>query len=104
MEFKVDILLSAKIQITETLEYYSGINKSLPQKFLEKLDLSYEHFGLNPYFQKRYKEVRSIPIPGFPYILLFLVDENNKQVKVISCFQTFQDPKNIRNNQSAQKN
>ncbi|HET8885831.1 MAG TPA: hypothetical protein VFM70_05705 [Salinimicrobium sp.] len=93
MEYEVEILLSSKIQIAKALDYYSKINELLPEKILEQLDLACDYLGKNPYFQKRYKNVRNIPIEIFPYILLFSVDEDRKLVKVISCFQTFQDPK-----------
>lgn len=93
MGYKLKVLLSAEIDIAKALEYYSEINDVLPGKFLDQVESTYKYLRFNPYFQKRHKNFRGIPVTNFPYLILFTIDENKKLVKIISCFQTSQDPK-----------
>jgi len=93
MGYEIDILPSAKIEIAQALDYYSVINDILPQKFMDELYSRYEILKIIPHYQKRYKNVRGLPLKKFPYILLFTVDETMKTVKVLSCFHTSQNQK-----------
>lgn len=93
MDYKVHISPFTKIGIAEAIEYYSEINDKLPQKLMEELYSNYESLKFNPHYQKRYKEVRGLPLKNFPYLFLFTVDEDRKKVEVLSFFHTSQNPK-----------
>ena len=93
MDYKVHISPSAKIEIADAIEYYSEINDKLPQKLMEELYSNYDHLRINPHYQKRYKNIRGLPLKNFPYLLLFTVDEDQKKVEVLSFFHTSQNPK-----------
>ena len=95
MDYKVHVLLSAEVEISEIILYYSEINEMLPTRFLENLESTYEYLRHNPYFQKRYYDLRGIPVTNFPFILFFVVEEDRKIVKIFSCFHTSKDPKRI---------
>ena len=92
MAYKVDVLISAEREIGEILEYYSKINVLLPGKFLDNLKSTYRYLEQNPFFQKRYKNIRGVPITNFPFMIFFVVEENLKIVRILSCFHTSQDP------------
>lgn len=93
MGYKLNVLLREELEVAEAIEYYSEINDELAAKFLDNLESAYSHLKSNPYFQKRYRNIRGLPIKNFPYLLLFTIDKNKKEVEVLSCFQTAQNPK-----------
>jgi hypothetical protein len=92
MDYDIDISPLAKIQIADAFYYYLEINPELAQQFMKELYAGYGYLKINPHYQKRYKNVRGLPLKKFPYLLLFTIDENKKTVQVISCFHTSQNP------------
>ncbi|MGB6082845.1 hypothetical protein [Moheibacter sp.] len=53
------------------------------EKVLNTLEFS-------PHFQIRYREIRAIPFPAFPYLVFYSVE--NKIVSIHSVFHTSQNP------------
>lgn len=93
MIYKIIVSPKAQIEIEEISEYYFHISFSILTKFYTELENAYKYLEKNPHFQTRYKNYRAIPIKKFPYLLFFLIDETNKTIKVLSCFNTSRSPK-----------
>ena len=93
MAFELKILPSAEFDIDEATKFYSEISFSVLEHFNDRLDKAFLRLEINPFFQKRYRNVRGLPLIKFPYIVFFEVLEETKTVYIISVFCTEQDPK-----------
>lgn len=92
MDYKIQILKRAQIEIETAFDYFAEISHTALKNFNDELEISYERLKVNPKFQVRYKFFRVLPFPTFPYIIVFTVDEDNRLVKIYSVFNTYQDP------------
>jgi hypothetical protein len=93
MTFNVIVENEAQIDIENAIEYYSSLPidfESVIFKFYSDLEYAYKSLEINPYFQKRYKEFRCLPLRKFPYLLFLKIEEETKTVKVFSVFNTNQ--------------
>ena len=93
MEFKIIISPRAQFEIETITDYYSEISRNVLIHFNERLTETYNYLKINPYFEKRYKNFRAVPIKKFPYLLFFTIDEDKKIIKILSCFHTSTSPK-----------
>jgi len=93
MEYKIEVLLSAQIEIEKVLDYYEKISIQLSVRFEEEVASTYAKLSVNPFFRKRHEDFRAIPMLKFPFLLFYTIEENKKVVKIISCFHTSQNPK-----------
>ena len=93
MEFKIIISPRAQLEIEVITDYYFEISPNVLLKFHEMLEGTYECLKINPFFKKRYKNFRAIPIFKFPYLLFYTIDEDTRTIKIISCFHTSRSTK-----------
>jgi toxin ParE2 len=92
MDFSFRFLPNAEENIEDATDYYAGISLKVLRNFNKQLDLSINRILINPYFQKRYKDVRAFPLKKFPYIIFYEVDEEEKMIYILSVFCTHQNP------------
>jgi toxin ParE2 len=81
------------LEIEVAIDYYNSLpidSETLIRKFYFDLEFAYKSLEINPYFRKRYKEFRCLPLRKFPYLLFIEIDSDAKIVKVISVFNTHQ--------------
>ncbi|WP_445719869.1 type II toxin-antitoxin system RelE/ParE family toxin [Flavobacterium sp.] len=88
MEYKVIVSPLANNDIEKITDFYEAITIEIVVRFLEELEEAYKVLSINPHFQIKYKSYRSIPLKVFPFILIFEIDEYNKEIKILSCFHT----------------
>ena len=93
MEYTVLISPYALIEIEEITDFYESINSLVVLNFIESLEETYKTIRFNPHFQIKYKTYRSIPLKKFPFLLIFDLDENNKEIIILSCFHTSRSTK-----------
>lgn len=66
MGYKLTIKPLAKIDISETLEWYAEQGEWLPDAFLKELFKEMEWLQINPkHYQKRYRKVRILFLKKF---------------------------------------
>ena len=92
MEYNVIISPYALNEIEEITDFYNSINLLVLIKFIDILDESIQSLSCNPHFYVKYKTYRSLPLKRFPFILIYDIDENCKEVKILSCFHTSRNP------------
>ena len=92
MDFSFKFLPNAEENIEDATDYYAGISMKVLRNFNRQLDLSINRILINPYFHKRYKDVRAFPLKKFPYIIFYEVDEEEKMIYILSVFCTHQNP------------
>lgn len=84
MSFKVKTLPEVYEDIGYALVYYSKINDSLPLQFLNRLDEIHNILSRNPFFEIKYKNVRTLSLKQFPYLTHFIVNEDSKEVIILA--------------------
>lgn len=95
MDFNFKFLPIAEENIEEATDYYAKISLKVLKNFNKQLDLSISRIIGNPYFQKRFKSVRSLPVKKFPYIIFYEINEDEKMIYILSVFCTIRIRKNI---------
>lgn len=94
MSYRVIVTDEAFFEIQEAYVYYKNVaGIKVAKSFSSKLKSSFKSLKKNPFYEFRIKGCRSLPVSKFPFILLFQVDENLKSIKILSVFNTSQDPK-----------
>ncbi len=93
MDFKIIVSKKAQDEIENASDYYAEININLAFKFFSELTETYNKLELNPNYQIKHKNYRAIPLKIFPFLLFYIVDEDNKTVKILSCFHTSKNSK-----------
>ena len=92
MAYKIIISPRTQIGISEAIEYYRANSNIAPFVFIQSLEESYRTLESNPFFRKRYKNIRGLNIKKFPHTLFYQIDEVRKVVKVLSCFHSSRNP------------
>ena len=92
MDFSFKFLPIAEDNIEEATDYYANISLKVVKSFNKQLDLSINRIVINPYFQKRFKNVRALPVKKFPYIIFYEVNDEEKVIYILSVFCTHQNP------------
>lgn len=93
MGFKILISPRAEKEIENALEYYTEIHFDLGHHFYNQLKLSYKNLISNPYYIEKHKNIRAFPIKKFPYLLFYVIYEEEKLIRILSCFHTSKNPK-----------
>jgi len=77
--------------IAKAKKYYRAISDSLAEKFQIAIDQCLEDLESNPYiYQKRIKESRFIKVGIFPYVVVYVIE--NDIVIVDAVFASKQNP------------
>jgi len=75
MAYKIVLSPKAEIEIDDSIQYYHQFSKSAAKSFKKQLSNSYKRIRINPFFEKKYSDVRILPFSKYPYIIVFRVDE-----------------------------
>ena len=89
-----DIILfdDAIIDIQNGLEYYTSISPAIAKKFLAAVKNTFAELKINPFYQVRYDNVRMRKVKGFPYLLHFVLNENQNSVIIYGIRNAAQNP------------
>lgn len=94
--FEIIILLRADLEVDEIAEYYESLSEGLGTKFYNEYQDYVETLITFPFFEEKYKIVRTLPLKKFPYTIHFTVDEVNKIVSIYAVTSNYQDPNTTR--------
>jgi plasmid stabilization system protein ParE len=86
MAFKVRINIRAQAELESAYDWYMKKSPNAGNRFLDSLESAKRVLKVNPYYQIRYRNIRSISLRQFPYSLYFIVEEEQNTVRVLSCF------------------
>ncbi len=86
MAYKIIISPRAQKEIEEVIDYYLLYSKNAPKIFVTNLENAYQTLEKFPFFKLRYKNIRALKIKKFPYSLYFIIVEEPKIVRILSCF------------------
>ena len=90
MAFKLKFLPTAEFNIEEATDFYAEISLRVLKNFNKKLDEAFLRIENNTFFQRKYKNVRALPLKKFPYIIFYEIDD--EIIYILSVFCTHQNP------------
>jgi plasmid stabilization system protein ParE len=92
MVYNLTVSPRAQKEIEKAIESYIPNYSDIPNNFVIQLQSVYDTLKTNPFFRIRYKTVRSLKLKKYPYSLYFVVNEKQKNVRILSCFHNKRDP------------
>ena len=93
MAFEVIFLESAKQDLINSIDYYSGVSTKLAIEFLDELDKAKSLLQENPYlFAIRHKSLRVAYIRRFKTLLIYEIDSTQNLTVIIGITRTERNP------------
>ena len=86
MAYKIIVSPQAQIEIEDAFDFYSTKSEIAPSEFIIDIEDAYANLSVNPFYRIRYKNLRALPLKRFPFMLIFLIEENVVIIK--ACFHT----------------
>ncbi len=80
MSYKIIIEPEAQLDIETSYQYYKDFaNLKTAKLFLKQWRLSYKALQINPFYQIRLKNYRTLPFNKFPFLIFFQILEEVKR-------------------------
>lgn len=79
MEYRLKTRKEVKQDIQEGINWYNSRQEGLGRKFYDAVEEEYNVIRRNPLFQIRYKNVRCLPVKKYPYMIHYIVNEEEKE-------------------------
>ena len=92
MTYKVEMLFSAQQDVLISAKQYNKKQKGLGKKFVQRVKEARKTLAHNPYFVKRYKNIHTVPLEQFPFLVHFVIDERKKMVTIYAVLHTSLNP------------
>jgi ParE toxin of type II toxin-antitoxin system, parDE len=93
MNFKVISEPIVKSDFLDIIKYYDSINKKYGTQFIERFQKVEQLISQVPFgFAIKYKNVRTIKLKQFPYLVHYFLYETKKQAVIIAITHTSRKP------------
>jgi len=92
MPYRIIISPRAQKEIENAIDYYALYSSSAPIHFIAILKEAYKVLEINPFFEIRYKNIRSFKLKKFPYSLYFIIYDHKNTIRILSCFHNKKNP------------
>jgi len=93
MSYKILIDPIARIDILQSAMWYNEQQPGLGRRYYNSVRQTIKSIKDNPYqYQLRYRTLRMALVQKFPFMVIYLIDENNKQVAITAIFHTSRNP------------
>lgn len=91
--YKILISVEAEIDIFEAVDWYEKHRKGLGQEFSMRFEEILYFLETNPkLYPIVYKEVRSVSLKQFPYLIFFTIKESKNEVHIFAVIHTRRNP------------
>ena len=93
-KYKIELLVQAEDEMSESYDYYEAEQTSLGDKFYREINHHLNLIESNPYHHpiRFIEELRALPLKKFPFLIIYWIDEVNQTVFVVSIFHTSRRP------------
>ncbi|TFF40936.1 type II toxin-antitoxin system RelE/ParE family toxin [Mucilaginibacter psychrotolerans] len=92
--YTVKLLKQAEVDFAEACEWYEGERIGLGTRFYNAVSGKLNRIESNPlHYNVRFSEIyRVAKVKGFPYVIVYRVNQKTKLVYVASIFHTSRNP------------
>jgi hypothetical protein len=88
----LEITDSAITDIQKAVDWYDSISNQLGSRFISSTNKAFNTLTINPYFQIRHRYYRCLRLKKFPFMVHFVVIEENRIVRVAAVLHTSKNP------------
>jgi hypothetical protein len=92
MKYKTDLSKAARKEIKDQAYYYESLVPGLGKRFHHNVRQQLKTLAVNPHFQIRYARIRCIPVPEFPFMMHYSLNEDDRSILVHSVMHTSRNP------------
>jgi len=92
MAYKIILSARAQKEIENAIDYYALYSVDAPANFISALKEAFTALETSPFFRVRYKNIRAYKIKRFPYSLYYIILDEKKMVRILSCFHNKRSP------------
>jgi len=93
MGFKIKLLPIVHTDLRNAKKWYQEKSEKLAQEFKVAINKEIDYIGEYPeHYQQKYKNLRQSLITRFPYVIFYLVEEEQKQVVVFGILHSRRNP------------
>lgn len=92
-KFKVVFQNDAYAQLQQSINYYNTKQKGLGKRFAITVKNTAEQLSKNPFYRIRYDDIRCLPLPKFPFMIHFRINETLNLVQIFALLHTSLNPK-----------
>lgn len=68
--------------LQKAIDYYESKKSGLGKLFMEAIELAFDSLSKFPFYQIRYDTIRCYPLTNYPYMIHFIVNENEKTIEI----------------------
>ena len=84
----------AQKEVTESWNWYEDRQQGLGDRFLKELTECIHIIEQTPTrYPTRFKSYKETPVPVFPFLIIYRIQERKKLIRIVSVFHTFRNPK-----------
>lgn len=91
-KFTVLFQNEALLHLQKAIDYYNIQQPKLGKRFALIVKKTANQLEINPFFQIRYDNIRCLPVDKFPFMLHFIVNEEQKWVRIYAILHTSLNP------------
>ena len=93
MAYKIIVAPAAKLDITESIEWYNKTRLGLGLKFYRQVQSVFKIIRKDPFaFAIRYKSSHTATVKKFPFMIHYFVDDERNFIIVTSVLHTSRNP------------
>lgn len=83
----------AQKEIAESWNWYEDRQLGLGDRFLKEITNNIRKIEQTPIrFPVRFKSYRETPVPVFPFLIIYRINEKKKIIRIVSVFHTSRNP------------
>lgn len=100
MAYKITVSPLANEDLYSASDFYETQSKGLGIRFIDSFEKASEIILLGPeMFRVRYKNVRALSVPGFPYNVYYFIE--NEQINIVGIIHQKRHPKTWKKRRTA---
>lgn len=93
MGHKIKLLPIVHTDLRNAKKWYQEKSEKLAQEFKVAVNKEIDYIGEYPeHYQQKYKNLRQSLMTRFPYVIFYLVEEEQKQIVVFGILHTSRNP------------
>lgn len=92
MSFSVIVRTEAQIDLEEIFVWYEEQQVGLGFEFLQGIEDVIQKILHNPYYASAIEEARAASLKRFPYEIVYRIDQQKQQVRVIAVIHQHRNP------------
>ncbi len=95
--FNIEFYPIAEEEMSDAFDWYEGQSNGLGDRFYKELSHYLTLLETAPYhFQIKYPhDIRAATLKKFPYLIIYVIDEEQGSVVILSVFHTSRRPKHF---------